>query len=89
VNILVLLGETPLHSASIKGELPTVTALLEQGADVNTTDHAGVFPLPLACVIITLSVCNHYLLVVLSLPFVCNHYPLFLFCVFIVLSLPI
>ncbi|XP_065913636.1 uncharacterized protein [Dysidea avara] len=38
-------GETPLHSASIKGELPTVITLLEQGADVNTNDHAGWTPL--------------------------------------------
>ena len=34
-------GETPLHSACIKGDLATVETLLEQGADINTADNAG------------------------------------------------
>lgn len=34
-------GETPLHSACIKGDLAAVEALLEQGADINTVDNAG------------------------------------------------
>lgn len=35
-------GETPLHSACIKGDQATVETLLEQGADINTPDNAGV-----------------------------------------------
>lgn len=34
-------GETPLHSACIKGDLAAVETLLEQGADINTVDNAG------------------------------------------------
>lgn len=34
-------GETPLHTACIKGDLKTVVSLIEQGAEVNATDHAG------------------------------------------------
>ena len=34
-------GETPLHVACIKGDLKTATYLVEQGADINATDHAG------------------------------------------------
>lgn len=38
-------GETPLHSACIKGDLAAVETLLEQGADINTVDNAGWAPL--------------------------------------------
>ena len=34
-------GETPLHIACIRGDLRMATSLIEQGADVNATDHAG------------------------------------------------
>ena len=34
-------GETPLHTACIKGDLKTAVSLIEQGAEVNATDHAG------------------------------------------------
>ena len=34
-------GETPLHSACIKGDQVTVETLLEQGADINSVDNAG------------------------------------------------
>ena len=34
-------GETPLHMASIKGDGQTAVSLIEQGASVNATDHAG------------------------------------------------
>ena len=34
-------GETPLHTACIKGDLKMVLSLIEQGAEVNATDHAG------------------------------------------------
>jgi len=36
-----VVGETPLHSACIKGDQTTVEALLEQGADINSVDNAG------------------------------------------------
>lgn len=36
-----IVGETPLHSACIKGDQAAVEALLEQGADVNSVDNAG------------------------------------------------
>lgn len=35
-------GETPLHVAAIKGDLLKVKSLIAQGADVNTTDFAGL-----------------------------------------------
>ena len=34
-------GETPLHTACIKGDLKMVLSLIEQGSEVNATDHAG------------------------------------------------
>ena len=34
-------GETPLHIACIRGDLRLATSLIEQGADVDATDHAG------------------------------------------------
>lgn len=34
-------GETPLHVACIRGDIRLATSLIEQGADVNATDHAG------------------------------------------------
>lgn len=34
-------GETPLHMACIKGDFKVVTTLIDQGADINTTDNAG------------------------------------------------
>ncbi|XP_063069497.1 BRCA1-associated RING domain protein 1 [Engraulis encrasicolus] len=42
-------GETPLHLASIKGEVASVKRLLEQGADPNLKDNAGWTPLHEAC----------------------------------------
>jgi ankyrin repeat protein len=39
------LGETPLHSAAIKGDLSQVDRLLNEGADPNVTDNAGWTPL--------------------------------------------
>ena len=35
-------GETPLHLACIKGDTAGMVNLLELGADINTTDHAGI-----------------------------------------------
>lgn len=34
-------GETPLHIATIRGELPFIMDLVKQGADVNVQDYAG------------------------------------------------
>lgn len=34
-------GETPLHVASIKGDLKAVNHLIRQGAEINSQDHAG------------------------------------------------
>ncbi|XP_030066328.1 BRCA1-associated RING domain protein 1 isoform X2 [Microcaecilia unicolor] len=42
-------GETPLHVASIKGDVPIVEQLLLSGADPNVKDHAGWTPLHEAC----------------------------------------
>ncbi|XP_029558297.1 BRCA1-associated RING domain protein 1 isoform X2 [Salmo trutta] len=42
-------GETPLHLAAIKGDVETVTELLDQGADPNLKDNAGWTPLHEAC----------------------------------------
>ena len=35
-------GETPLHISAIKGDVHRVRELIVQGADVNTTDYAGM-----------------------------------------------
>ncbi|XP_074047543.1 BRCA1-associated RING domain protein 1 isoform X2 [Macrotis lagotis] len=42
-------GETPLHIASIKGDLPSVEHLLQNGSDPNVKDYAGWTPLHEAC----------------------------------------
>ncbi|XP_027729578.1 BRCA1-associated RING domain protein 1 [Vombatus ursinus] len=42
-------GETPLHIASIKGDIPSVEHLLQNGSDPNVKDHAGWTPLHEAC----------------------------------------
>ncbi|XP_075896134.1 BRCA1-associated RING domain protein 1 [Nelusetta ayraudi] len=42
-------GETPLHVASIKGDVEAVKELLDQGADPNQKDNAGWTPLHEAC----------------------------------------
>nr|XP_055071954.1 BRCA1-associated RING domain protein 1 isoform X1 [Misgurnus anguillicaudatus]XP_055071955.1 BRCA1-associated RING domain protein 1 isoform X1 [Misgurnus anguillicaudatus]XP_055071956.1 BRCA1-associated RING domain protein 1 isoform X1 [Misgurnus anguillicaudatus]XP_055071957.1 BRCA1-associated RING domain protein 1 isoform X1 [Misgurnus anguillicaudatus]XP_055071958.1 BRCA1-associated RING domain protein 1 isoform X1 [Misgurnus anguillicaudatus] len=42
-------GETPLHLASIKGDVEEVRKLLAQGADPNLKDNAGWTPLHEAC----------------------------------------
>ncbi|XP_069790043.1 BRCA1-associated RING domain protein 1 [Narcine bancroftii] len=42
-------GETPLHIASIKGDIATVEELLENGANPNIKDNAGWTPLHEAC----------------------------------------
>ncbi|XP_074154866.1 BRCA1-associated RING domain protein 1 isoform X2 [Sminthopsis crassicaudata] len=42
-------GETPLHIASIKGDVPSVEHLLQNGSDPNVKDHAGWTPLHEAC----------------------------------------
>ncbi|XP_030614481.1 BRCA1-associated RING domain protein 1 [Archocentrus centrarchus] len=42
-------GETPLHLASIKGDVGAVKELLDQGADPNLKDNAGWTPLHEAC----------------------------------------
>lgn len=36
-------GETPLHTACIRGDLRLATSLIEQGAEVNAADHAGTY----------------------------------------------
>uniref|UniRef100_A0A452SZN4 BRCA1-associated RING domain protein 1 n=1 Tax=Ursus maritimus TaxID=29073 RepID=A0A452SZN4_URSMA len=42
-------GETLLHIASIKGDIPSVEYLLQNGSDPNVKDHAGWTPLHEAC----------------------------------------
>ncbi|XP_067844214.1 BRCA1-associated RING domain protein 1 [Heptranchias perlo] len=42
-------GETPLHVASIKGDIAAVEQLLENGANTNIKDNAGWTPLHEAC----------------------------------------
>ncbi|XP_036277733.1 BRCA1-associated RING domain protein 1 isoform X2 [Pipistrellus kuhlii] len=42
-------GETLLHVASIKGDIPSVAYLLQNGSDPNVKDHAGWTPLHEAC----------------------------------------
>ncbi|XP_054442151.1 BRCA1-associated RING domain protein 1 isoform X2 [Pteronotus mesoamericanus] len=42
-------GETLLHIASIKGDIPSVAYLLQNGSDPNVKDHAGWTPLHEAC----------------------------------------
>ena len=42
-------GETQLHRAAIKGNLPLCKKLLAMGIDANVTDHAGYTPLHEAC----------------------------------------
>ncbi|XP_051877165.1 BRCA1-associated RING domain protein 1 [Pristis pectinata] len=42
-------GETPLHIASIKGDIAAVEQLLENGANPNIKDNAGWTPLHEAC----------------------------------------
>ncbi|XP_006162659.1 BRCA1-associated RING domain protein 1 [Tupaia chinensis] len=42
-------GETLLHLASIKGDVPAVEYLLQNGSDPNVKDHAGWTPLHEAC----------------------------------------
>ncbi|XP_070314715.1 BRCA1-associated RING domain protein 1 isoform X2 [Odocoileus virginianus] len=42
-------GETLLHVASIKGDIPSVEYLLQCGSDPNVKDHAGWTPLHEAC----------------------------------------
>uniref|UniRef100_UPI00398F130E BRCA1-associated RING domain protein 1 isoform X2 n=1 Tax=Pristiophorus japonicus TaxID=55135 RepID=UPI00398F130E len=42
-------GETPLHIASIKGDIAAVEQLLENGANPNIKDNAGWAPLHEAC----------------------------------------
>ncbi|XP_053454091.1 BRCA1-associated RING domain protein 1 isoform X2 [Nycticebus coucang] len=42
-------GETLLHLASIKGDVPSVEYLLQSGSDPNVKDHAGWTPLHEAC----------------------------------------
>uniref|UniRef100_A0A4W2GX75 BRCA1-associated RING domain protein 1 n=1 Tax=Bos indicus x Bos taurus TaxID=30522 RepID=A0A4W2GX75_BOBOX len=42
-------GETLLHIASIKGDIPSVEYLLQSGSDPNVKDHAGWTPLHEAC----------------------------------------
>ncbi|XP_055356034.1 LOW QUALITY PROTEIN: ankyrin repeat domain-containing protein 11-like [Paramacrobiotus metropolitanus] len=38
-------GETPLHVACRKGDMPTIRKLMEEGVDVNAADYAGWTPL--------------------------------------------
>ncbi|XP_006867847.1 PREDICTED: BRCA1-associated RING domain protein 1 [Chrysochloris asiatica] len=42
-------GETLLHIASIKGDIPSVEYLLQNGSNPNVKDHAGWTPLHEAC----------------------------------------
>ena len=36
-------GETPLHLATIKGDITQMQELLKQGADINIADYAGLY----------------------------------------------
>lgn len=38
------MGNTPLHLASYYGRIDTVGALIEEGADVTTTNNIGATP---------------------------------------------
>uniref|UniRef100_A0A6G1SNL0 Tonsoku-like protein n=1 Tax=Aceria tosichella TaxID=561515 RepID=A0A6G1SNL0_9ACAR len=42
-------GDTPLHEASIKGDLKRVKSLVAQGHEINPRDNAGWIPLHEAC----------------------------------------
>ena len=53
-------GETPLHVASVKGDLIKLKSLINQGANVNTTDFAGSITLPAA---------GHYIFVLIYFGF--------------------
>ena len=51
-------GETLLHLACIRGDTAGVLSLVDQGADTNVTDNAGICVLSLCvCVSVYLSVC--------------------------------
>ena len=49
-------GITPLHIASVKGNVEEVQDLLSQGADINAKDKDGYTPLYYACAINSLAV---------------------------------
>lgn len=49
VNVLSPLGHTPLNLATSAADLPTVSLLLELGADVNASDNFGRRPIDRAC----------------------------------------
>ena len=36
-------GETPLHLATIRGDISAIADLVKQGADVNVQDYAGMY----------------------------------------------
>ncbi|XP_078487996.1 uncharacterized protein LOC100186759 [Ciona intestinalis] len=42
-------GETPLHLATIRGDMHAIVDLIKQGADINVQDYAGWTPLHEAC----------------------------------------
>jgi len=42
-------GETPLHLATIRGDMPAIIDLVNHGADINVQDYAGRWSHAVSC----------------------------------------